>query len=80
MLMHKLELFHMAKIESIGEMYVRFSNIVSGLKYLGKGIPMKEQVAKIHRSLTDKFEKKVTAIEEASDLTTLKVKDLIGNL
>lgn len=69
--MHKHELFRMGKPETIREMYANFSNIISSLKALGKDILMKEQVAKILCSLTDKYEKKVTTIEEALDLTTL---------
>lgn len=57
MLVHKIELFHMGKGESIGEMHVNFSNIILGLKALENEIPMKEQVAKILRSLTDKYKR-----------------------
>lgn len=58
---------------------VNFSNIISELRALGKEIPMKQLVAKILRSLTDKYEK-ANAIEEAFDHTPLKVEDLVGNL
>lgn len=79
-LMHKLKLFCMGKTEIIGEIYANFSNIISSLKALKKDIPMKESVAKILRSLTDKYEKKMIAIDEALELSTLKVEVLINNL
>lgn len=75
-LMHKLELFRMGKGESIGDMYSRFTNIISGLKALGKGIPTKEQVAKILRSLTVDYEKKVTAMKKPPTSPNLKLKIL----
>lgn len=68
----------MGKNEIIGEMYANFTNIIAGLKALRKGIPMRKQVANILWSLTNKYETKMTAIEEAFNITTLK--DLIINL
>lgn len=70
----------MSKGETVGEIYARFSNIISKWNAIGKEIPMKEQVTKILHSLTKKYEKKVMGIKEALDLIELKVKDLIGNL
>ena len=39
-----------------------------------------EKVRKILRSLTSDWEKKTTVIEEANDLSTMSLENLIGNL
>lgn len=54
--------------------------IINGLQTLGRNVEEKEQVAKILRSLTPKFNKNITAMEESSNIQTLLVEDLIGNL
>ena len=56
----------MKEDESIETMYSRFQTLVSGLQIL--------------RSLPAKWRPKVTAIEEAKDLNTLSVEDLISSL
>ena len=45
-----------------------------------KKIPESKVVGKILRSLPDRFQPKVTAIEEAQDVDTLKLDQLVGNL
>ena len=66
--------------ENITTMYNRFSNIVVGLNSLGKILSNEETVRKILRSLTLSWTPKVTAIEEAHDLTKLSIDNLIGSL
>lgn len=68
----------MSENETIDEMYAYFTNIIIGLKALGKDIPMNEQMSKILHSHTNKYEKKVTTIEEAS--TYVRKPYLFGNL
>ena len=79
-LVHKYELFRMAKGETIKEMFSRFTTITNAMKSMGKTYSMEERVRKILRSLTSKWERKTTAIEEATDLKTLTLDELIGNL
>ena len=79
-LVHRFELFKMKENETIGEMFTRFTDITNSLIGLGKIYTQVEMVRKILRSLTPQWEKKVTAIEEANDLSTLTVENLIGNL
>jgi len=59
--------------ESIEEMYSRFQTLVSG--YVAS-----DHVSKILRSPPARWRPKVTAIEEAKDLNTLSVKDLVSSL
>ncbi|GKV12014.1 hypothetical protein SLEP1_g23220 [Rubroshorea leprosula] len=79
-LIHMYELFKMKPEESIKEMYTRFNDIVTNLKALDKVYPNQELVRKILRSLSKVWEAKRTAIEEAKNLNTFRLDDLIGNL
>ncbi|RVW34649.1 hypothetical protein CK203_116480 [Vitis vinifera] len=61
-------------------MITRFTDIVNGLETLGKTYKEYEKVMKILKSLPSKWHTKVTAIQEAKDLITLPMKELIGSL
>jgi len=80
LLMRKYELFEMGDHETIMEMYTRFTHITNELKSLGKTFTTEELVRKILRFLPRTWEAKVTAIQEAKDLKTLSLDELIGNL
>ena len=66
--------------ESIGDMYTRFTNVIKGLKALGKGFSNFELVTKILRSLLKSWDPKVTAIQEAKDLKTFPLEEFIESL
>ncbi|KAL6321517.1 hypothetical protein AAG906_019697 [Vitis piasezkii] len=70
----------MKETESIVEMITRFTEIVNGLEALGRVINESEKVMKILRSLPSKWHTKVTAIQEAKDLTKLPMEELLGSL
>ncbi|KAL5569300.1 hypothetical protein UlMin_025875 [Ulmus minor] len=80
MLVHKYELFKMKHDESIKQMYTRFTDIINDLSSLGKEYTTSEMVRKILRSLPKQWEAKVTAIQEAKDLSKLPLDELIGSL
>jgi len=80
MLFHQYELFRMKEDENIETMYSRFQTLVSGLQILKKSYVASDHVNKILRSLPAKWRPKVTTIEEAKDLNTLSVEDLISSL
>ena len=61
-------------------MYTRFTDIVNNLKNLSKVYTDADLCRKILRSLLRTWDSKVTAIQEARDLSTLKVEELIGSL
>ena len=61
-------------------MITRFTDIVNGLEALGKIYKEYEKVMKILRSLSSKWHTKVTAIQEAKDLTKLPMEELIWSL
>ena len=79
-LVHRFEMFKMNEKETIGEMFTRFTDIINSLIALGKVYTQVEMVRKLLRALTSDWEKKTTTIEEANDLSTLTVENLIGNL
>jgi hypothetical protein len=79
-LVHKFELFKMKQNESVSDMVTRMTDITNTLKSLGKEYSQVDLVRKILRCLTPEWERKTTAIEEANDLNTLTLEDLVGNL
>ena len=80
MLVHLYELFKMKEDGSIEQMYSRFQTLVSGLQVLKKIYVASDHVSKILRSFPARWRPKVTAIEEAKDLNTLSVEDLLSSL
>jgi len=64
----------------VGVTYSRFQTIVSGLQILKKNYVASDHVSKILRSLPARWRPKVTAIEEAKDINTLSVEDLVSSL
>ncbi|KAI4312863.1 hypothetical protein MLD38_037653 [Melastoma candidum] len=66
--------------ESISEMYDRLNTIINSLALLGKNYSNAEMMRKVLRSLPMNWEAKKTAIEEAKDLTTLRLDQLMGSL
>ncbi|GAV62934.1 UBN2 domain-containing protein, partial [Cephalotus follicularis] len=57
-----------------------FTIIINSLKNLGKSYPNQELVRKILRCLPRSWTPKVTTIEEAKDLSTLPLEQLLGSL
>lgn len=80
MLVQQYELCRMKDDEDIETMYSRFKTIVSGLQTQRKSYVVADHVRKILRSLPVKWRPKVTTIEEARDLNTLSLEDLISSL
>ena len=70
----------MKENETISEMITRFIDITNFLVALGKEYTQVEKIRKILRALTSDWEKKTTVIEEANDLSTMSLENLIGNL
>lgn len=66
--------------ESISDMYRRFQDIVHSLISLGKNFSEEDQVRKKLNSFTAEWDQKTLAIEEANDINTLKIEELIENL
>ncbi|XP_020412405.1 uncharacterized protein LOC18789919 [Prunus persica] len=80
--MHTLqfETLMMDENETFSEFYAKLCVIVNDCSSLGEKIPEDRVVKKILRSLPQRFQLKITAIEEIRDLNTLKVQELIGSI
>jgi hypothetical protein len=70
----------MKEDETIGKYFLRVEEMVNAMKALGEKIEEPYLVQKILRSLLDKFNPKVSAIEELNDLKTLEFDQLLGTL
>lgn len=79
-LTNQFQSFKMNSNESISDMYSRFEDIVHSLISLGKSFSKEDHVRKILNFLTTELDEKTLAIKEANDISTLKIKELIGNL
>ena len=66
--------------ETFDEFYAKLSDIVNSSFNLSEKIPESKVVGKILRALPDRFQPKVSAIEEAQDVDNLKLDHLVGNL
>jgi hypothetical protein len=74
------EQLKMNEDETVSKYFLRFEELVNAMKGLGEKIEESLLVQKILRSLLDKFNPKVSAIEELNDLKTLSIDQLLGTL
>ncbi|GJT33140.1 UBN2 domain-containing protein [Tanacetum coccineum] len=74
------EKFSISNEETIDSGFTRFNAIVTSLKSLDLDYSSKNHVRKFLRALPLKWRAKVTAIEEAKDLATLPLDELVRNL
>ena len=79
-LMYDFESFHMKQSETIGDIYTHFTDVINGLKALGKNFLDFELVNKILRSLNKNWDPKVTVIQETKDLNNFSLEELFGSL
>ncbi|XP_057445347.1 uncharacterized protein LOC130737553 [Lotus japonicus] len=80
LLVAEYETFKIKESESIDDMFGRFQTIVNGLRNLDRKYENVDQITKILRCLPRRWRPKVTAIQEAKDLSTLRLEDLLGSL
>ena len=78
----RFEQLKMNEDESISKFFLRVDELVNAMRALGEKISDDDTflVHKILRSLPDRFNPKVSAIEEMSDLKTLSLDQLLGIL
>jgi excinuclease UvrABC nuclease subunit len=66
--------------ESIQEFHLSLLDIANSFEALGEKMPDEKLSRKLLRSLPKRFDMKVTAIEEAHDISTMKMDELVGSL
>jgi hypothetical protein len=66
--------------ETVNNFFLRVEELVNSMKGLGEKIEDVFLVQKILRSLPNRFNPKVSAIEELNDLKTLSIDQLLGSL
>jgi len=76
----KFENLKMMEDESIQDYHLNILDIANTFDSLGEKISDEKLLRKILRYLPKRFDMKVTAIEEAQDISSLKVHELIGSL
>jgi hypothetical protein len=76
----QFEKLQMKEDETVGKYFLRVEEMVNAMKALGETIGEPSLVHKILRSLPDRFNPKVSAIEELNDLKTLSFDQLLGTL
>jgi hypothetical protein len=76
----QFEQLKMKEDETVGKYFLRVEEMVNAMKALGEKIEEPSLVQKILRSLPDRFNPKVSAIEELNDLKTLSFDQLLGTL
>ena len=70
----------MTEEKTVTDYSERLYHLLNEAIALGHEIPEERVVGKLLRSLTPKFETKATAMEEAKDLSKLKLEEAIGSL
>ncbi|GJT47603.1 zf-CCHC domain-containing protein [Tanacetum coccineum] len=76
----KYEEFIISDDETINYAFSRFNTIITSLKALDESFSSRNHVRKFLRALPTKWNRKVMAIEESKDLSTLSLDELIRNL
>jgi hypothetical protein len=76
----QFEQLKMKEDETVGKYFLRVEEMVNVMKALGETNDERSLVQKILRSLPDRFNPKVSDIEELNDLKTLGFDQLLGTL
>jgi hypothetical protein len=76
----QFEQIKMNEDEIVNNFFLRVEELVNSMKGLGDKIEDVFLVQKILRSLPNRFNPKVSAIEELNDLKTLSIDQLLGNI
>ncbi|KAK2448482.1 gag-protease polyprotein [Trifolium repens] len=76
----KFEALRMKDDESIQDFHLSLLDIANSFEALGEKMSDEKLSRKLLRSLPKRFDMKVTAIEEAHDISTMKMDELVGSL
>ena len=70
----------MEEDESFNEFYAKLKDIMNSAFDLGETILEPKIVRKVLRSLPERFQAKITVIEESKDIDKIPLTELVGNL
>ncbi|KAK2391549.1 gag-protease polyprotein [Trifolium repens] len=76
----KFESLRMKDDENIQDFHLSLLDIANSFEALGEKISDEKLSRKLLRSLPKRFDMKVTAIDEAHDISTMKMDELVGSL
>ncbi|KAK2359883.1 gag-protease polyprotein [Trifolium repens] len=76
----KFENLRMKEEETIYDFHMNVLDLANSFDSLGERLSDEKLVRKILRSLPKRFDMKVTAIEEAQDIASMKVEEVVGSL
>ncbi|KAK2357265.1 hypothetical protein QL285_094555 [Trifolium repens] len=76
----KFEALRMKDDESIQDFHLSLLDFANSFEALGEKMSDEKLSRKLLRSLPKRFDMKVTAIEEAHDISTMKMDELVGSL
>ncbi|KAK2358620.1 gag-protease polyprotein [Trifolium repens] len=76
----KFENLRMKEEETIYDFHMNVLDLANSFDSLGERLSDEKLVRKILRSLPKRFDMKFTAIEEAQDIASMKVEELVGSL
>jgi len=76
----KFEGLKMQEDGTIHDYYMNILDIANSFDSLGEKLSYEKLVRKILKSLPKRFDMKVTTIEEAQDISSMQVDELIGSL
>ena len=65
---------------SFDKFYVKLKDIINSAFNLGETIPEPKVVRNVLRSLPERFNAKINAIEELKDIDKMLLPELVGNL
>ncbi|KAK2376831.1 gag-protease polyprotein [Trifolium repens] len=80
LLYSKFENLRMKEEETIYDFHMNVLDLANSFDSLGERLSDEKLVRKILRSLPKRFDMKVTTIEEAQDIASMKVEELVGSL
>src|SRR6187399_1728811 len=70
----------MKEEETIYDFHMSVPDLANSFDSLGERLSDEKMVRKILRSLPKRFDMKVTAIEEAQNIASMKVEEVVGSL
>ncbi|KAL4272072.1 hypothetical protein GQ457_13G024560 [Hibiscus cannabinus] len=79
-LRREYEMLRMKESESVKEYADRLMMIVNQIRLLGEDLPEKRVVEKVLVSLPEKFEFKISSLEDSKDISQLSLAELVNSL